>query len=363
MKNIKISVLTTLYNHESYISDTLRSAISQTLEPDEIIVIDDASTDNSVAVAESIVHPAISVIKQEYNLGGATTMKGFALCKGDYIAILNSDDIWHGDKLRRQIEYMEENPDCGVVFTGISLIDQDGKKLPPNSHRLSSVFSTENRDRNGWINHFFYHGNAFCVSSALVRKECIEKIGPFNGKYIQLQDFDFWFRVAMAGYDLHVLNENLTYYRISTGSNMSIPTRDNLAIYAMEYSRILKVMWNIKSLQVLKAVLPKVQIHPEADDSLTLYYLALIAKQQPAMHHQLFASNTLFEWASEESAMLCAQKCHGFGHKQYASFMSQNPLRPGSASTVKYVLIYLASIILPKPLYQALYKWKARTGD
>jgi glycosyltransferase involved in cell wall biosynthesis len=363
MNNKKVSVLTTLYNHESYIADTLRSAIGQTLVPDEIVVIDDASTDNSVAAAETIVHPAISLIKQEYNLGGATTMKGLAFCTGDYIAILNSDDLWHEDKLRRQIEYMEENPGCGVVFTRVSLIDQDGKTLSPNSHRLHSAFSAENRHRNSWINHFFYHGNAFCVSSALIKRECIEKVGSLNGKYIQLQDFDFWFRAAMAGFDLHVLDENLTYYRVLARSNMSIPTRDNLAIYAMEYSRILKVLWDIDSLQALKAIFPKVQIHPDADDSLTLYYLAMMAKQQPAIHHQLFASDTIFEWSADETATLCAQKCHGFGHKQYAEFVSRNPLRPGYSSTLRYLLIYLVSIILPGFLYRSIHKWNARKSN
>ena len=327
MNNKKISVLTTLYNHEAYIKETLESAISQSLMPDEIIVIDDASSDSSLNIVASITHPALHVICEPYNLGGATTMKGLEACTGDYVAILNSDDSWEKDKLNKQMLYMEQNPGCGIVFTRVKILDSESRPIPKGSHQLTSVFSLENRDCPSWLRHFFYHGKAFCVSSALIRRECLDRIGPLNGKFIQLQDFDFWFRAAMAGFELHVIEDVLTNYRITLGTNMSTPNRSSLAVFQLEFVRVLKHLWQLETLAQLRNVFPELVFHPDADDGLTLFYLARLAAQQGTPHHRLFAAETLFHWSANEQAMRNAQKCHGFGFQEYAAMMADTPLR------------------------------------
>lgn len=326
--NKKISVLITLYNHEKYIEKAVKSALNQTLSPFEIIVIDDASTDDSVNAAKKIAHQTVSLYKQQFNLGGPTTMKGLAYCKGNYIAILNSDDFWDEDKLRVQALYLDEHPSCGVVFSRVALIDEQGIQWPANKLKIEKTFSNQNRTRNEWLNYFFRNGNAFCASSALVRREVFERLGLLNGKYIQLQDLEMWFRAAASGYDLHVIDEKLTYYRVYRDSrNMSSYSHDNHSIYTFEFSRLLQSLWEVNTLEQLHQIFPEIEVSSDADDSLVLYYLARYAEQMPTVHHRLFAAETMMEWGGNEHAMYMSQLCHSFGHKEYASFIAGSPIR------------------------------------
>ena len=173
---VHISVLTTLYNHEKFITETINSALQQTLMPNEIVVIDDASSDNSVAVARSIKNPIIRIYSEAANLGGPNTMKGLSLCTGNYVAILNSDDCWEPDKLRQQINYLEAHPECGAAFSHVSLIDENSRPWAAGSNRLQTVFNTHNRTRYAWLSDFFHHGNMLCASSAVIRRSCLSEM-------------------------------------------------------------------------------------------------------------------------------------------------------------------------------------------
>jgi len=351
----RISVLTTLYNHDRYIRETIMSALGQTTPPDEIIVIDDASTDNSVSVASAISHPSIHLTRQPNNLGGATTMKGLLACTGDFIAILNSDDYWHSHKLQKQMEYMQTHPDCGAAFTRVTLVDEEGRYFGRNSHPLQSIFLADNRNRTSWLRHMFGKSNPFCASSALIRKDCLNKLGPLDGRYIQLQDLEMWLRIAINGYDLHILEDELTYYRVVKNSaNMSTNNRTNRLINAYEYTKLLRHFWQIRTLKELSSIFQEITIHNNANDLLTLFYLAWFASSQGSVHHLQFAVDTMFEWGANESAMNMAYNCHGFSHADYRKFIAQNPLASIDEHTLSRRVKSLAREIIPHRIYHAL---------
>jgi glycosyltransferase involved in cell wall biosynthesis len=348
-------VLTTLYNHDRYIHETITSALSQTTPPYEIIVIDDASTDNSVSVASGISHPCIQLIRQLNNLGGATTMKGLVACKGDFIAILNSDDYWDSHKLQRQLDYMLTHPTCGAVFTRVMLVDEEGRHFRKNSHPLQSIFLTENRNRTSWLRHIFSNANPFCASSVLIRKDCLNKVGPLDGRYIQLQDLEMWLRIAINGYDLHILDEELTYYRVAKNrANMSTNTRTNRLINAYEYTKLLRHFWQVRTLKELSGIFPEIEIHSNANNLLALFYLALFTSSQGSVHHLQFAVDTMFEWGANESAMNMAYSCHGFSHADYRKFIAQNPLASIDERNLSRRLKSLTREIIPYRFYHIL---------
>ena len=345
----KISVLTTLFNHEHFIKDTLQSALAQTFPPLEIIVLDDASTDNSLKAAHSVNHPIIQVLSEEYNLGGPNTMKGLDACKGDMIAILNSDDIWVPEKLEKQFSQLITSPRIGGVFTHIRTIDESGTPWISNSQH----FNVQNRSRYEWLRHFFLVGNPFCASSALVRKECFDNLGSLDGSYIQLQDLDMWIRVAIAGYDLHVIEEPLTYYRVMRdGSNMSSSHSGNCATNSFEYAKTLRNYWRLASLQELMHVFPEINVSDGANDSLTLFYLAQYAAKQPSLHHQLFALETMSKWGGDLEAMNLAYDCHGFNFSEYRNFFAHGPFRQLLRLSIRHQINSLAMRILPYAFYQ-----------
>lgn len=355
MNQPRISVFTTLYNHERYIHKTILSALRQTTPPYEIIVIDDASTDNSASIASTISHPSVHLIRQPNNLGGATTMKGLLACTGDFIAILNSDDYWHSHKLQKQLEYMQTHPTCGAAFTRITLVDEEGRSFGRNTHPLQSIFFADNRNRASWLRHMFSNGNPFCASSALIRKDCLDKLGPLDGRYIQLQDLEMWLRIAVNGYDLHILEDELTYYRVAKSrANMSTNTRTNRLINTYEYNKLLRHFWKISTLKELSSIFQEIKTHNSADDLLTLFYLAWFASAQGSVHHLQFAVDTMFEWGANESAMNMAYSCHGFSHADYRKFIAQNPLASIDERTWSRRLKSLAREIIPHRIYHTL---------
>jgi glycosyltransferase involved in cell wall biosynthesis len=349
----RISVLTTLFNHEGFIKDTLQSALIQTLAPSEIVVLDDASTDNSLKAARSVSHPVIQVLSEKYNLGGPNTTKGLAACKGDLIAILNSDDVWAPEKLEKQFSHLTSSPQTGVVFTHIRTIDEYGVQWTGNSHRHQHVFDVQNRSRFEWLKHFFLVGNPFCASSALIRKECFDSLGLLDGSYIQLQDLDMWVRVAIAGYDLHIVEEPLTYYRVmKDGSNMSSGLSGTRATNSFEYAKTLRNFWRLTSLQELIRIFPELNVADRADDSLTLFYLAQYAAKQPSLHHRLFALETMSKWGGDREAMSLAYECHGFDFSQYRNFFARGPIRSLLRLSIRHQMNSLAMKILPYAVYE-----------
>lgn len=352
-----ISVLTTLYNHDRYIHETILSALRQTTPPDEVIVIDDASTDSSVTVASTISHPSLHLICQPNNLGGATTMKGLLTCKGDFVAILNSDDYWHSHKLEKQLSYMLTHPTCGAVFTRVTLIDEEGRYFEQNSHPLQSIFLAENRNRASWLRYMFSQGNPFCASSVLIRRDCLKRLGPLDGRYIQLQDLEMWLRIAINGYDLHILEDELTYYRVAKNrANMSTSTKTNRLIYTYEYTKLLRHFWHVTTLKELSTIFEEINIHSNASDLLTLYYLAWFASSQGSVHHLQFAVDTMFEWSANESAMNMAYRCHDFSHAAYRKFIAQNPLGATDERRLSRKVKSLAREIIPHRIHHLLHR-------
>lgn len=353
MASSTVSVFTTLYNHEKFIECTLHSALNQTLPPLEIIVIDDASADNSVRVARTIDNPLIHIFDEKYNLGGANTVKGVGLCKGDFIAILNSDDAWEKEKLEKQLQIMTAFPNTGAVFTHIKAIDENGAPWDNDSHRIQHTFNSQNRTRHEWLRYLFLEGNPFCASSALIRRQCFDRSESLNGSYIQLQDLDTWIRLAIAGYDLHVIEEPLTYYRVMRhGTNMSTGSTGARATNSFEYAKTLRHFWKLSSLHELVCVFPEIKIHERADDSLILYYLAQFAAKLPGLHHRLFALETMAAWGGNPEAMRLAHECHKFDFPQYRNFLATGPIRQMLNFSIRHQLNRIAMILMPYAAYQ-----------
>jgi glycosyltransferase involved in cell wall biosynthesis len=131
----RVSVIVPSYNHAPYLKECLDSALHQDYPYLEVIVIDDCSSDNSIEVAQTFADPRLQIRKNSKNLGAyATQNRAMSIATGDYIAVLNSDDIWQPGKLRKQVELFERNPDAGLCYTLGSQIDTQGKSLRINQH-------------------------------------------------------------------------------------------------------------------------------------------------------------------------------------------------------------------------------------
>lgn len=129
MENIKVSIVTPTYNSSEYIEKTINSILAQTHQNFEIIVVDDCSTDNTVALVQKCYDNRIIILQNEKNMGAAYSRnQAIATASGDYIAFLDGDDVWLPFKLEQQLNFMITN-NIGFSSTDYRIIDHAGNKL------------------------------------------------------------------------------------------------------------------------------------------------------------------------------------------------------------------------------------------
>lgn len=227
MSSPKVTVMLPSYNHEKYIAEAIESCLNQTFQDFEIIMSDDCSTDNTVAVARQFNDERLTIHRFEHNVGAVANhyyCYSRAIAGGGYIALLNSDDVWLPTHLEEKAKYLDGHPECGAVFSFAMAIDEDGRVIEPSMQ----IFQQPNRSREEWILHFFTKGNCLCHPSMLIRKEVYEKVGFYRSSLRQLPDFEMWIRVVKE-YDIHIIQKVQVKHRrcVRTMTNTSTDTTAN----------------------------------------------------------------------------------------------------------------------------------------
>src|SRR5260370_33410493 len=113
-----VSILIPAFNSEKWIAETLHSAVAQTWEPKEIIVVDDGSTDRTLAIARQFESDQLRVVTHKNQCASATRNKALSLCHGDYIQYLDADDLMAPDKIARQMEALGQSPNKRTLLSG-----------------------------------------------------------------------------------------------------------------------------------------------------------------------------------------------------------------------------------------------------
>ncbi len=190
--DIKFSIIIPLYNKEDYVLDTLNSIFQQTFSNYEIIVVNDASTDNSLQLVKELNDRRIQIVENKENLGlSATRNAGISHAKNNYIAFLDADDCWHTTFLERIASLIEEFPDEGVFATFYEE-NFNGKRLSPKikipDHKKGTSFLVTN---------FFElnMGRLILTQSCLAaKKEVLENINGYDPNITFAEDIDFYIR-------------------------------------------------------------------------------------------------------------------------------------------------------------------------
>ena len=209
----RISILLTCYNHVKYLPPCVEGIRRQTFLDFEVIAIDDGSTDGSREwLAEQT---DIKCVFNETNQGTYGTLNvGLKKASGELIAVLNDDDLWEPKKLQRQVDLLDSHPKVGLVHTGGTFIDGEGK--PREGNPLGFAFP---RFETGDILLGLVYENKIIASAALAKRECFDKLGQFNSAYFGSGDWEMWFRIAER-YEVGFVDEQLTHYRVH-GANAS----------------------------------------------------------------------------------------------------------------------------------------------
>jgi len=218
----KVAVVIPSYNHAAYIVYALESVVAQTLAPERIVVVDDGSTDNSPELlrAFAATHPQLVLISQP-NAGAHNALNRAIAEAGavDYVAILNSDDLYESARLEQCVAFLEAHPECEVVCTGVRMIDSAGALLPPDhpkARRLRTIWADPMRDPAEWlgVSNFAKTTSNFVIRAGYARAH------PFRD-YRYVHDYFFAVTAAVEG-QFGVLPEALLRYRTHTTNTIKV---------------------------------------------------------------------------------------------------------------------------------------------
>ncbi len=185
-RNPRATVLMCVYNDEQYVGNAIKSILSQTFADFEFLIVNDGSTDGTLAILNSFQasDPRIRVVS--YPNSGTTISgnRGLSLARGEYVARLDSDDISLPDRLAIEVDYLDRHPEVALVGGGSYIIDSDGKvigrrNINPRNLKLAL------RSR-----------CFFQQSDVMFRRELVLKLGGYRPKLRNAQDYDLWLRVS-----------------------------------------------------------------------------------------------------------------------------------------------------------------------
>jgi GT2 family glycosyltransferase len=211
-----ITAVVGAYNAEQYIGETIESLLAQTRPPDEIIVVDDGSTDSTRAILDSF-GGRIRVVDQTNGGCPAAFNRAFSEAMCDYVGMCGADDLWAAAKLEQQAAALEAHPEIDVAFGGSRSFgaadapwpDPPGEGIMDSERLMDELFRE----------------NIICASSILVRRSLWQQLGPFleqvNGERFACDDYEYWLRALGHGAVFHYGPGLHTLYR-RHGSNATL---------------------------------------------------------------------------------------------------------------------------------------------
>lgn len=206
----KFSVIIPLYNKAAYIQNTLKTVLEQEFFDFEIIVVDDGSTDNSDQIVKSISDERIHYFYQENQGASQARNKAIELASGEYLALLDADDVWDSHHLKTINQLIIEHPKQKVFATGIRIQDQYGIQ-----EAKYDLIDPEKK-----IIDFFKNSLAAPIlsgSTTVFHNSIPEEIGKFDTEIFSNQDTDYWIRIGMK-YPVVFTPKTTTTYTFVLGS-------------------------------------------------------------------------------------------------------------------------------------------------
>ncbi len=195
---MKITVVIPTYNRVALLPRAVESVLSQTYRADEIIVVDDGSTDDTCQMVQSHF-PEVKIISQPNKGVSAARNMGIVHASNKWIAFLDSDDVWREDKLQLQVAYHKQNPQILFSHTAEVWMRDDKMVKQKRKHQKPQGFC-------------FYENLDFCKiapSTVMFHKKIVDDIGLFDEKLIVCEDYDMWLRI-LKKYPVGFVDEALT---------------------------------------------------------------------------------------------------------------------------------------------------------
>lgn len=246
----KVSIITTSYNYAQYLKDTINSVLNQTCKDWELIVVDDNSEDNSVEIITEFLNSddRIKLIKNSANQGLTKSIQiGLMAAMGEWVAFLESDDLWKENYLEKKLETAQKHSECGILYNNVEFFDTNADSA---KQKYTSIIRKNNKIKNPYdiFYHFGYRNLIFTMSSVMIRRELFEEIN-YNTPIDKLLDWYLYIQIARKT-RAYYLNETLTLWRQHSNSYLS--KKHNLKFKFVNVSAYFHVWkqepWNLKLL-------------------------------------------------------------------------------------------------------------------
>lgn len=250
----RVSICIPSFNHDKYVRAAIESVLAQSFQDYEIVVTDDGSTDRTPEEVRSIPDARVSLEVLPRNYGACIALNAsIRRSKGEYVAILNSDDLFLPRKLEQQVRYLDDHQEVGAVFGDATFVDEAGAPLAHTDTLYDDIFKVANRTRGQWLRQFFLKGNALCHPAVLIRRRCYDEVGYYDPALAQLPDLDMWVRL-LKRYDIHVIHEPLVAFRILKNNlNASALRPDVVARLEWEGRKVLEHYMTLDEQSVVEA--------------------------------------------------------------------------------------------------------------
>ncbi|WP_051885670.1 glycosyltransferase family 2 protein [Flavobacterium hydatis] len=216
MHTPKISVIMPVYNAESFLKESIESILNQTYTDFELLILNDKSTDNSLEVIKQCQQKdsRIVIIDKKINVGPANLRnEGMQIAKGDFIALMDADDIALPTRFEKQVEVLKNNPEIGVCGTWFTFFGSKKNKV---------IRHGEDHDH---IKISFLHSCGIGNPTVMLKKEALSGL-EFNNDYVPVEDYDLWSRL-LPKTKFHNIQESLLNYRLHN-NNISKTKIDNV---------------------------------------------------------------------------------------------------------------------------------------
>ena len=222
-----VSIVIPDFNHAPYIGEAIQSVLDQTYPLHEIVVVDDGSTDDSREVVARFGN-RVRYLWQENRGLSAARNTGIRAAQGEYVGLLDADDMYEPEFLSTLVPILEGRPDAAGVYCGYRFVNHQNTPLPQHETRLIPE---------GQLFQALVDGNFLVPEAVLVRRRCYESVGPFDETLSACEDLDMWLRIS-SRYAVVGTTGILTRHRILPNSMSSDPNRqarNRLAVMAKHF--------------------------------------------------------------------------------------------------------------------------------
>ena len=290
----KVTIVVPAYNAERWLRDALNSAVAQSFQAHEIIVVDDGSKDRTEDIARSF-GDKIRYIRQPNQGVSAARNAAIREATGDWIAFLDSDDLMVPEKLEKQVAMIEENPNLVVVYSAFQYLYPDGTtKLMP-AFRAADLWPA------------LRYRTPILPSASMIRRSALEEVGGFSTDYAYGEDWELWFRLIRrySARAFHNTAESLTMYRCWENS----ATRHSMRVTAAGLRLLETVL--LDDLSGIKKKIWKRKI-----ESRFFYHVSIVLREAKNERYWEYAIESFLKWPLW-GAVVPAYRYRVFAHMLY----------------------------------------------